>query len=185
MPRFEEKYIHCVWNEELKGKKVFFADYMGDLKSRVENNNQLYFGNVINTYDENLPFKMEGSGYFSSCYWDPYYRLKIAREQGKTVQTFLESEQEWVEYLGECFPGDPNLYRIKEEKPVTERELAEWLSKGNGEFKIDDVHRCCYGYWYNEDEENEPVSSKILVRKWGDVEWISPTREYLELSDIS
>ena len=70
---------------------------------------------------------------------------------------------------------------IPESKPVTYRELARWLSEGNGEVKDDDVvYSNCNYYNY---QENNPIKDSLFVRKWDDTEWHKPTREYLGLKD--
>ena len=70
---------------------------------------------------------------------------------------------------------------IPELNPVTNRELASWLAKGNGEVKADDV---VYSNWnYYNDKENNPIKDSLLVRKWDDTEWHKQTREYLGLED--
>ena len=70
---------------------------------------------------------------------------------------------------------------IPELNPVTNRELASWLAKGNGEVKADDV---VYSNWnYYNDKENNPIKDSLLVRKWDDTEWRKPTREYIGLED--
>ena len=70
---------------------------------------------------------------------------------------------------------------IPESNPVTYRELARWLSEGNGEVKDDDVvYSNCNYYNY---QENNPIKDSFLVRKWDDTEWHKPTREYLGLED--
>jgi len=70
---------------------------------------------------------------------------------------------------------------IPEPNPVTNRELASWIAKGNGEVKADDV---VYSNWnYYNDQENNPIKDSLLVRKWDDTEWNKPTREYLGLED--
>lgn len=70
---------------------------------------------------------------------------------------------------------------IPEAKLATYRELARWLSEGNGEVKDDDV---VYSNWnYYNDQENNPIKDSLLVRKWCETEWHKPTREYLGLED--
>lgn len=69
-------------------------------------------------------------------------------------------------------------------KPVTYRELARWLAKGNGEVKDeDDEGTICMNRFYWEGQENNPVKDSLLVRKWDDTEWHKPTSEYLGLED--
>lgn len=185
MPKFEEKYVHFMWNEELKGKRVFYCDYMGELKRRVEENDERCVDIVTNMYSEDYPFQMKGEGYYSFCYYDPYYKLKLANEQGKIIQV---DSSGWKDLLMPQWDLDPKRYRIKPDKPkkskpVTNRELARWLAKGNGEFTIDELNRCCYEHRYDPDNEDEPVSAKFLIRKWEDSVWHEPTREYMGLEE--
>ena len=70
---------------------------------------------------------------------------------------------------------------VTESELVTYRELARWLSEGNGEVKDDDVvYSNCNYYNY---QENNPIKDSFLVRKWDDTEWHKPTREYIGLKD--
>lgn len=75
---------------------------------------------------------------------------------------------------------------VPESKPVTYRELARWLAKGNGEVndELDDDECAIYTqqfYWKG--RENDTVGDSLNVRKWDDTEWHKPTREYLGLED--
>ena len=71
--------------------------------------------------------------------------------------------------------------KVLESKLVTYRELARWLSEGNGEVKDDDVvYSNCNYYNY---QENNPIKDSLLVRKWDETEWHKPTREYFGLED--
>lgn len=140
-----------------------------------------------------MPFRVInelGSSCWQFVYFDPYYELKVAREQGKVIQRYWKSEQEWDEYIGDDFPDGISFYRIKpdepdepeESKPVTNRELARWLAQGNGEYYEYDCdgwesHRCIE---YQYEQDNLPVST-VMVIKWEDEEWHNPTREYLGL----
>ena len=66
-------------------------------------------------------------------------------------------------------------------KPVTYRELARWLAKGNGEVNCSNT--VCANWNYSNDNENEFLQEKFSVRKWDETEWHKPTREYLGLED--
>lgn len=72
---------------------------------------------------------------------------------------------------------------IPESKPksVTYRELARWLSEGNGEVMWSTT--VCSNWNYSNDDENEALDESFTVRKWDDTEWHKPTREYLGLED--
>lgn len=68
-----------------------------------------------------------------------------------------------------------------ESKPVTYRELARWLSKGNGEVMW--ANTILSNWNYSADEENKALDESLSVCKWDDEEWHKPTREYLGLED--
>lgn len=195
---FDKKYVHKVWIDELKGKKAFFADYEDDLERFVEEDNRNFYGTIVRLFgDGRFPFQMEDGGYYAFCYCDPYLELKTAFKQGKTIQALMPSNTwEDVKNPKWCYP--PEEYRIKPEPElekedvvetdkygenlVTCRQLAEWLARGNGEYKMEGIHRCYYEYWYHEDDSDVLVSEKAWVRKWGEKTWYKPTRQYLGLN---
>lgn len=184
MPKFDKKYVHFMWSDELKGKVCVLEDYIGELQQRVEQHDEQYIHTVIDKYNANYPFYTQGREHFSFCYYDPYYEFKIALEQGKTIQGKTILTGEWVDMAGKNIDWD-NVdgyeLRIKPEvKPVTNRELARWLAKGNGECKQLNGGTCIwtdFHYWIG--EENTPA--EYLIRKWEDEKWCIPTREYLGL----
>lgn len=184
MPKFDKKYAHFMWDDELEGKRVFFADDSVELMERVENNDIKYYKKVTRG-GRSLPFKMSKSREaWKFCYYDPNYSLKIAHEQGRTIQGFFFSLNDWRDLSNPQWV-DYARYRIKpdepeESKPVTNRELAKWLAQGNGEFKGLDSNLCfSTDYYYWSGEENTPA--EVLVRTWEDEKWHKPTREYMGL----
>lgn len=64
-------------------------------------------------------------------------------------------------------------------KPVTNRELARWLSEGNGEAMWANAVRSNWNY--SNDDETKALDESLYVRKWDDTGWRKPTREYLGL----
>ena len=69
---------------------------------------------------------------------------------------------------------------------VTHRELAEWLAKGNGEWKHEPSHSGIVytTYKYLECEADSPITlnvcnQRIVVRRFGEKEWHSPTKKYI------
>lgn len=120
------------------------------------------------------------------AYYDPYYELRVAREQGKVIQRYWTSEQEWEEHIGDDFTDDISLYRIKpeepEEKPITNRDLAQWLAEGYGQYMDVDFKVARTYYFYDCCEaltDDAPINKDIRVRLWGDTEWHVPTRKYM------
>ena len=71
--------------------------------------------------------------------------------------------------------------KVPESKLVTYRELARWLSEGNGEVMWSNA---VYTEWsYITDDEIKAINESLSVRKWDDTEWHKPTREYIGLED--
>lgn len=187
MPKFENKYCYCVWEDGLKGKKVFFSDYITKLKWRVEKNDLRYVDTVVDNYSENCPFHMKEAGFYSFCYYDPNYETKLAYEQGKKIECKRKGDA-WGDSDWDYTPSpawlDDHEYRIQsEENIVTNRELARWLVQGDGELLFPELERCCTNFNYDDDKRNKPVDTRFLVRRWEDEEWHKPTREYMGLED--
>ena len=70
---------------------------------------------------------------------------------------------------------------VPELEIVTYRELARWLAEGNGEVVW--ANNVLSNWNYSTDEENKALDESLSVRKWDDIEWHKPTREYLGLDD--
>lgn len=186
MPKFEKKFVHFMWSDELEGKTVFFADYIPHLQRKVENNDIEHYTKVTQS-DELLPFRMkDGRAGWQFVYLDPNYELKLAHEQGKKIECKRKGDawEDW-DYTPSTAWLDDLEYRIMpEEKPITNRELSKWLAQGNGEYYEYDCdgwesHRCIE---YQYEQDNIPVAN-IMVRKWEDTEWHTPTRDYMGLED--
>lgn len=93
---------------------------------------------------------------------------------------------------GHAFPVISKGFRAYErcallpEKPAprraTNRELAKWLSQGNGEV-IDSTHYINTYHEYFRCLDNNEVFKTIQVRKWDDTEWHEPTVDYIGIED--
>lgn len=99
---------------------------------------------------------------------DDPYRF-VARYEG--------SEAKWIlAYLVE----EP-----KEEELVTNRELAEWLAKGNGQASSSSTNISSMirvdiiGWNYAHAQDVEAVPSDTLVRRFGERNWYPPTRKFI------
>ena len=73
------------------------------------------------------------------------------------------------------------LPKVHELELVTYRELARWLSEGNGEVMW--ANNVLSNWNYSTDEESKALDESLSVRKWDDTEWHKPTREYIGLED--
>lgn len=190
MPKFEKQYVHFMWDDELEGKKGFFSDDIVTLCTDVTHNDRNWYGSAYSGAEDPYQFKCGGEGCsFHFFYHDPYYDLKVAHEQGKTIQYCVSGE--WDDLHEPIWNDELERYRIKPDEPnrttVTNRELAQWLAQGKGEFAYLTEHGtymdCYNSINYSYDTDNWDVQDNIRVRKWEDTEWHSPTREYMGLEE--
>ena len=69
------------------------------------------------------------------------------------------------------------------EKPAprraTNRELAKWLSQGNGEVKYASQYAVKIHIEYGTKSDNDPCHESFRIRKWDDTEWHEPDVEYM------
>ena len=188
MPKFEKRFVHFMWDDELEGKKVFYADDIHMLIEDVTDGDDM--GIVKESEYSDEPFDVDGDNW-RFVYYDPYYELKWAYEQGITIQAHVSGNM-WVDIKEPSWEDGPERYRIKQdENPVTHRELALWLAQGNGEiYHYDDSGfktevKTSYGYHqeYENCDCNEYKTFHSKIRKWGDTEWVTPTREYMGLEE--
>lgn len=86
--------------------------------------------------------------------------------EAEYVLAWSFKESKWIEVL------EDNTERM------TNRELAMWLAKGNGEVKspyyLPERTRCHFDY--RDYAEKEIVASDILIRTWDDEEWHEPIK---------
>ena len=68
-----------------------------------------------------------------------------------------------------------------DDRLATYRELAMWLAKGNGEYKIIGYLGAGTNHEYLEEHGSKPLSHDYLVRKWTETEWHEPTIAYMGL----
>lgn len=83
------------------------------------------------------------------------------------------------------YPVEWNKEKIKEalnpkHKRMTNRQLAMWIAKGNGEVAMNEGCAVLHRFDYGNEEANEPILASIRVRKWDSEEWIEPTIDLLE-----
>lgn len=117
MIEFNTKFVYCVWDEKLVGETVFVADSVSRLRAMAEEANADNLITVGMSNDLDAPFHSEQSPYRGNwvyCYFDPWYKLRCALEQGKTLE-FIEYGYRWapVSEIDEAWA--PTYYRIAEE----------------------------------------------------------------------
>lgn len=189
---FKPEYVRCTWSPELEGKEVCYSDSIDEIWQEVVNSKdrrtRCEKGRSVK-----YPFRC-GTENWRFVYYDPNYSAKIAQEQGKKIECKRKGDA-WEDWDYTPAPQwlDDHEYRImqEEENPVTNKELALWLVRGNGQI----YHHDDSGfrtevktfYIYHQDEDNcDCTVNKYLqckIRKWGQTEWVTPTREYMGLEE--
>ena len=110
-------------------------------------------------------------------YYDPNYDCKIAYNNGKKIQFKNKASDVWLQSDFEPKWSNDCDYRIKPEEPDNKRmthcQLAEWLAKGNGQYRYMDL--LITSTDYREKYDNDEVSEVIKIRRWHSNEWIEPT----------
>lgn len=183
MIKFEKKYLYCFADVEeakkLIGKKgIFFDNCINDshLKSLVLDE---LIGISDGTVWKGLFFESI-VGYFRFFYYDPNLEVKRAYYlENKKIQFKIPNSNKWTNFKDGEEPSwlDVNEYRIKpKETHLTNRQVAEWLAKGNGQVLY--LGNVMGDIYYGDGQDNKPCKEQI--RKWSDSEWHEPTKEYIE-----
>ena len=120
-------------------------------------------------------------------YWysDSIMFLKEYIEQNNTVPTgilsHIDVNSSYV-FLGGSGSWE-FIYPYEEpsKQRMTNRQLAEWLSKGNGQwkYKSDIEMSICTEYMYYENKEDKRPKN-IIIRPFGTDTWIEPTVDIYE-----
>ena len=184
MELFDKKYLHCIYSEEIDGKKCLLSDDLIDLIKNV-NSGKAYDPNVILACGQVIRgdgpqiTAVDGTTWIYA-YYDHNYECKVAYNEGKEIE-YSESGGLWYYTINPKW-RDGVEYRIKPEelKCMTYRQLSEWLAHGKGQIMDEHNNLVCTSYGYMLKEENDRVPLNIKVRRWGDDEWHEATKEYLE-----
>lgn len=72
---------------------------------------------------------------------------------------------------------------VEKHRRATNRELAQWIAKGNGETCDKRFNIVDNGYSYHTFEMDNPCPSEFKIRKWSDEEWHEPTLDYMALEE--
>lgn len=156
MKLFDEKFVHCVWDDELKGKEVFYADEIDDLIEEV-NGEANDFGRRI-LYDKSCshrhPFQIDKRNVedcYRFVYYDPNYECKIAYNEGKQIQTKLNGfeDKDWIDVKNPTWESN-FIFRIKPE------ENQKWWIMPN--FDIFEQYNPSIGLNYFIEEQKDSYS---------------------------
>ena len=109
---WDKNCVFCTWDDNLKDKEVFVADFLSDLMDYVETDEKRYV--VTESANIDYPF-FEQTDRYRYCYYDPLYDVKKAYyKDGKVIQYW-----DWAREVWEDVHSEPMLhmrieyYRIK------------------------------------------------------------------------
>lgn len=128
--------------------------------------------------------------------YNEYKDVLKSYARGETIECFKNGKWKDINFNNEIISFD-FLFRTKHEidydigvidnevlnrpleknRYLTNKELAMWLSKGNGQFinKRTGIIGC--NHVYNTDDNME-LDYNFMVRRWGDKKWYDPTYNY-------
>lgn len=87
--------------------------------------------------------------------------------------TAIDIDHNWIDHCA---------YIPEELKPrtiPTNKELAEWCAKGNGQVHYVGAANVHTFYSYQNEDDDSLVTKDIRIRKFVDKEWVEPTLEYI------
>lgn len=171
-------FVRFEWCEELEGKLAVVADEIGKLKEKVgEGCNPTL---ITPSSSVNYPFHTE-LGNFRFAYYDPLYDIKVEHYvRGKEVQVWNAALKIWEDEREPSWVLTREYYRVKEEQSdrATYKDIAQWLAQGKGQYTKNGIVALCE--WdYNISNDDKQVPGNVRVRKWGESEWVIPTKEVL------
>lgn len=180
MELFDKKYVYFMWDDELEENEVFVAHNIKELINAVNTQDLNFKTRISESYDDyykgKYPFCNTKNENFGFAYYDPNYELKIAYNNGKTIESYAEELNFWVKEKEPKWLNNVK-YRVKQnDKFCTNRQLAKWLAQGNGESMIG---LCASTYHIYEENEANKELKYTLVRKWDDEDWHNPTLGYM------
>lgn len=109
MEIYNKKFVYFDWDKELDGKKGFVAQNIASLKSQV-NNNPKTMVTLSGSDDDVCPFTYyvdnEITCDYQFAYYDPYYEVKKALLEGKTIQYYRKEFNEWTDLYLICSVED-------------------------------------------------------------------------------
>lgn len=140
---------------------------------------------ILNMYKNDgnvLEFRMSEHDSFSPIYANT--RKKCQHVMKTVVAKFTDKCVGCSgNYCFKCKPLQDFIKNIKFTRRMTNRELSEYLAKGNGEMKVDYISlnifkpTVCTYHSYLEGTENEEIGSSIFIRDFGSDEWREPLIE--------
>lgn len=158
--------------EENRGNLGKFSPKRGNMR----------FGEIFNYGNAEKAKKFIGKkGIFSD------YLLNIIEEpEGRRIGTLVDADDKNVFPFTRQDEDDKRVsfqfFRpvLEDDELMTNRQFAEWLAKGKGECTLEKSLRTYSHYDYSRTNEHGSVPDSILIRHWGDTEWVKPTKAIYE-----
>lgn len=184
MELFDKKFVYFMWDDALLDKQVFVADYLSTLKGNVNAGN--YDRVKVKESDRaDFPFQIWDTNdeeylEFMFAYCDPLYDCKVAYSKGASIECRCKgSTTRWLPIPHPSW-DERYEYRVKPKEIVaTNKQVAEWLSKSNGQIRLECTISTDYEYSLSMDN----ATCGYKVRRWEDIEWHDATHEYLGIKD--
>lgn len=166
MELFDKRFVHFMWDDELKGKRCFLEDGIDVLKTLVEDGRPCLYHEVKESNDPNHPFQSNTIGInFAFAYYDPNYEVKKAFNKGKKIQVRCANGI-WSDCCVTPKWSDVREYRVK---PA---EAPKWIA-----YLARQQNGCCYLTACREDKWEAArddcgaktklfVSSKDKAKEW-------------------
>lgn len=100
------------------------------------------------------------------------YQARSLQSIDNTSNYPFEFDVDWYQFL---YP-----YEEPPKQRMTNRQLNEWLAKGNGVYTYKQLMSIYSDFAYNKSEEYDLVDGDITIRPWDSEEWIEPTVDIYE-----
>ena len=128
MELFEKKFVYLEWDEVLKGKELFVADTLPELRRHVDSDDTVVKQSVKENGDDNYVYPFvtsDGEICYAMAYYDPNYSCKRAYMEGKQIQyrnkdssdQNKDSSDQWKDCSEEPYWAEQCEYRVKPEEP--------------------------------------------------------------------
>lgn len=105
--------------------------------------------------------------------WDSIHkRARIERVCAITMRNHYR-----VITLASCYDYCAEIPEEPKPKRATNKELAEWCAKGNGQIHYAGGASVHSFYSYQNEDDDSLVTPDVYIRKFGDTEWVAPTLE--------
>lgn len=96
---------------------------------------------------------------------------ELVEVKANNMRPFHTKDGRWRQFIREV---------EEEPKRMTNKQLAEWLARGNGQVDRWEYTHIHADYGFLKGEDDDEVPDDVKVRPWGSEEWIVPTLEIYE-----